>query len=246
MLRWADELGRVDVLLEMPMMSTHLALSRVGHLEQVYHLFGYLKGASKRHIFLDPQHLDIGEHSFTKYDWTDFYRDADERVPSDMPPPRGCAVSTHYFIDSEHATDKVTRISQTGLLLFVNHAPVVWNSKRQNTVETTTFGSEFIAMKTVVEQIEALQYKLKMFDIPIEGSTNVFYDNKAVFKNTTIPNSTLKKKHTSICYQLCRKGVASETIWCSNTHHKCAKIKLGQQAVCSPSLTCAQTATNHK
>ena len=47
MLRWAVELGRVDVLLETVMMSTHLTLPRVGHLEQVYHIFGYLKGASK-------------------------------------------------------------------------------------------------------------------------------------------------------------------------------------------------------
>ena len=87
MLRWAVESGRVDVLLETAMMSTHLALPCVGHLEQVYHIFGYLKGALKRRIFLDPQHTDVDECSFTKYDWTDFYRDADERVPSDVPPP---------------------------------------------------------------------------------------------------------------------------------------------------------------
>ena len=47
MLRWAVELGCVDVLLETAMMSTHLALPRIGHLEQVYHIFRYLKGALK-------------------------------------------------------------------------------------------------------------------------------------------------------------------------------------------------------
>ena len=129
-----------------------------------------------------------------------------------MPLPRGRAVSTHCFVDSDHAGDKVTRRSQTGLLLFVNHAPVVWYSKRQNTVETGTFGSKFIAMKTAVEQIEALQYKLRMFGIPIEGSTSVFCDNEVVFKNRAMPDSMLKKKHTSICYHRCREAVASETI----------------------------------
>ena len=212
MLRWAVELGHVDVLLEMAMMSTYLALPHVGHLEQVYHIFGYLKGTSKRRIFLDLQHPDIDKCSFTKCDWTDFNRDTDERVPSDMPPPRGHAVLTHCFIDSDHTGDKVTRRSQTGLLLFVNCAPVVWYSKRQNTVETSTFGSDFIAMKTTVEQIEALRYKLRMFSIPIEGSTNIFCDNEAVFKNMTMPDSKLKKKHTSICYHRCREAVASETI----------------------------------
>ena len=107
MFRWAVELGHVDVLLETAMMSTHFALPRIGHLEQVYHIFGYLNGASKRCIFLDPQHPDVDKHSFSKYDWMDFYRDADERVPSDVPPPRGHAVLTHCFVDSDHAGDKV-------------------------------------------------------------------------------------------------------------------------------------------
>ena len=118
-------------------------------------------------------------------------------------------VSTHCFVDLDHAANTVTRCSQTVLLLFVNRAPVTWFSKRQNTVKTSTFGSEFIAMKTAVQQIEALRYKLQMFGIPIEGPTNVFCDNKAVFKNTSIVDSTLKKKHTSICYHRAREAVAA-------------------------------------
>ena len=38
-LRWMVELGRVDVCLEVSMMSSHLALPREGHLEQVLHIF---------------------------------------------------------------------------------------------------------------------------------------------------------------------------------------------------------------
>ena len=67
-------------------------------------------------------------------------------------------------------------------------------------------------MKTVVEQIEAFRYKLWMFGIPIEGPTNVFCDTEAVFKNISIPDSTLKKKHTSICYHRAREGVAARTM----------------------------------
>ena len=129
-----------------------------------------------------------------------------------MPAPRGQVVSTHCFVDSDHAANTVTRCSQTGLLLFVNRAPVTWFSNRQNTVEMSTFSSEFIAMKTAVEHIEALCYKLWMFDIPIEGPTNVFCNNEAVFKNTSILDSTLKKKHTSICYHRAREAVAARTM----------------------------------
>ena len=106
----------------------------------------------------------------------------------------------------------MTHRLQTGILIFLNSAPIVWYSKRQNTVETSTFGSEFIAMQSAVEHIEALRYKLCMLWILIKGPTNVFCDNEAVFKNTTIPESTLKKKHNSICYHRCREAVAARVM----------------------------------
>ena len=194
MLRWAAELCRVDILLETAMFSTYMAIPRKGHMEQVYHVFGYLKTHSKRCLFFDPRHSDIDECAFSSYEWYDFYCDASEQVPNDMP------------------SNTVTRRSQTGILIFLNKAPIVWYSKRQNTVETSTFGSEFIAMRTAVEHIEPLRYKLHMFGIPIEGPTNVFCDNEAVFKSTTIPESTLKKKHNSICYHRCREAVAARVM----------------------------------
>ena len=51
-----------------------------------------------------------------------------------------------------------------------------------------------------------------MFGIPLEGPTNVFCDNEAVFKNTSTPESTLKKKHVSISYHRAREAVASGMI----------------------------------
>ena len=194
------------------MMLTHLALPRCRHLEQLYHMFGYLKANPKRKLYLDPQHPQVDERLFQSYDWYDFYQDAEEAVPGDMPLPRGEAISMHRFVDLDHVGITVTRRSQTSLLLFVNCAPIAWYSKRQNTVKTSTFGSEFIAMKTAVEQIEALRYKLRMFSIPLEGPTNIFCDNESVFKNASIPDSTLKRKHTSICYHRSREAVAAGTV----------------------------------
>ena len=67
-------------------------------------------------------------------------------------------------------------------------------------------------MKTAVEMIEALRYKLSKFVIPVVGSPNVYCDNKAVTKNTTIPESTLNKKHHSTAYHRCRQAVAPVTV----------------------------------
>ena len=87
---------------------------------------------------------------------------AKEPIPGDMPEARGNVVSTHCFVDADHAGTRITRRSKTGILLFVNRAPVVWYSKRQNTVKTSTFGSEFVALRISVELVEALRYKLRI------------------------------------------------------------------------------------
>ena len=211
-LRWAVELGRVNILLETSLLSTHLAMPRIGHLNQVDRMFGYLKLYPKRKLAFNAQHPMISERMFRKHEWCDFYRDAKEAIPHDMPNPRGNSMSTHCFVDASHGSDRATRRSQTGILIFYNRAPILWHSKRQNTVEASTFGSEFQAMKNAVELVKSLRYKLRMFEVPIEGPTNIFCDNEAVYKNTSLPESTLKKKHHSIAYHRCREAVAAQTV----------------------------------
>ena len=115
-------------------------------------------------------------------------------------------------MDTDHAGNQITQCSHTGVLLFVCRAPSIWYSKQQNTVKTSTFGSESIAAKMVTEMIQALRYKLCMMGIPIDGPTNMFGDNKAVVRNSTMPESTLKKKHVAICYHRVREACASGMI----------------------------------
>ena len=75
------------------------------------------------------------------------YREACEGIPDNAPPPRGASVQISVYVDSDHAGNKVTRRSQTGILILLNMAPINWFSKRQNTVESSTFGLELIALK---------------------------------------------------------------------------------------------------
>ena len=66
-------------------------------------------------------------------------------------------------------------------------------------------------MKKSIELIEAFRYKLRRFGVPIEGPTNIFCDNEAVYKNCSIPESTLRKKHHSFAYHRNREAVAAMT-----------------------------------
>ena len=105
-LQWAVEIGRLAILLKISLLSSHLALPREGHLEQIYHIFAYLKHGSRRRIYLDPWYPSISESRFQAYDWTDFYKYAERPIPSNMPTARGRVMSAHCFVDSDHAGDK--------------------------------------------------------------------------------------------------------------------------------------------
>ena len=129
-----------------------------------------------------------------------------------MPEARGHDVIITCFVDTNHAGNVTDRRSQTGILIFINKAPIQWYSKRQALVEASTFGAEFCAVRIATEMIESLRYKLRMFGIPINGPANVHCDNEAVYKNTSIPESTLKKKHHSIAYHRCREAIAAGTM----------------------------------
>ena len=120
-------------------------------------------------------------------------------------------VTISCFVDANHAGNSVTCRSHTGILIFVQNAPILWFSKRQNTVETSTFGSEMVAMRIAKEMIVALRYKLRMFGVPINGPARVYCDNQGVVKNTSIPSSTLANKHNSINYHMIREAVAAES-----------------------------------
>jgi hypothetical protein len=54
-------------------------------------------------------------------------------------------------------------------------------------------GSEFVGLRTALDMIEGLRYKLRMMRIPLDGLTLFFCDNEGVVKNTTVPESPLKK-----------------------------------------------------
>ena len=186
-LRCMIEIGKIDILLEVSLLSSHLELPRIGHLQSVYRIFGYLKQVPKRRLYFDPKKTIMSEDKFHIFGWEDFYKDAIEYIPLDMPETRGLSMWTHCFVDANHASDKTTRRSMTGILIFYNREPIIWNSKQQNRVETSTFGSEFTAMKNAVELIAALQYMLRIFGVLIHGSTDMFCDNEAVYKNSFMP-----------------------------------------------------------
>ena len=214
-MRWICELGRIDIVYDCSKLSRYLAAPREGHLEQVLHVFAYLKRHPRSKIVFDDFEPPLAGLGYAAHDWSELYPGAAEVLPNNLPEARGKPVMTTCFVDADHAGCLATRRSQTGILIFLQNAPVMWYSKRQNTVESSTFGSEFVAARIAVEMIEGLRYKLRMFGLPVDGPTNMFCDNQSVVINATRPESTLKKKHCAVAYHRCRESqAAGVTQWC--------------------------------
>ena len=154
----------------------------------------------------------------SKEQFLDQYRDAVEELPDRRPQPRGRMVKVVCFVDASHAANKVTRRSHTGYIIFINKAPIIWYSKRQNTVESSTFTSEFIALKSCMERVVATRFKLRMFGVPIDGPADILCDNQSVVNNSSKFESTLDKKHASIAYHAVRWSVAAGVIRVGKIH----------------------------
>ena len=158
-------------------MSNYLAQLQEGHLEQVIHIFGYLKIYKNTRLMFDCRYPRISSKIFKEYEWFDFYRDTKEATFPSIPEARGQKVSVYIFVVADLLGENFTRNRQKGLLICINKSPIHWYNNSPTTEEATTFGVESCVMKSSVEIFEALQYKLRMCGLPTDGSANVFCDN---------------------------------------------------------------------
>ena len=178
-------------------------------------------------VVFDPRQVVTDESIFdtvgsSMEQWQDFYPDAEELMPRNMPEPLGKSVRIRTYVDANHAGNLANRRSHTGIIIYVNNAPIMWYSKRQNTVESSSFGSEFVALRIATELNEALRYKLRTFGVPIDGASEVFCDNKSVVTNSSVPASVLSKRHNAICYHRVREAQAAGIIrvgWIEGKHN---------------------------
>jgi hypothetical protein len=138
-----------------------------------------------------------------------------------MPIPRGKLVRTTTYQDANLMHDLVTGRSMTGILHVLNQTPIQWFSKKQNVVETATYGSEFMAARQAVEQIMDLRYTLRMMGIPIDGPSWMFGDNQSVLTSSTIPHSSLNKRHNALSYHRVREAIAAGVINFMHVEGKC-------------------------
>ena len=77
-------------------------------------------------------------------------------APKDLPKPFEKELVIRMMVDSDHAGDHVTRQRRFEFLVYLNSALIYWSLKKQTTIDTSSFGSEFMALKTGTEYLRRL------------------------------------------------------------------------------------------
>ena len=212
-LQWLISLGRFDIAVHVMSLSRFRAQPRKGHLDRAKRIVGYLLFLRDGAIRFRTGEPDFSSLKDQEYDWTRSVYSGDcEQIPHDIPKPLGKHVQTTHYVDANLHHDLATGKAVTAALHFLNQTPIDAYTKRQSTVETATYGSEFVAARTAVDQIIDIRTTLRYLGIPIRDKSYMFGDNRSVVTSSTIPNSTISKRHHLASYHRVREAIAAKYI----------------------------------
>ena len=214
--QWLVVSGRFDINYAICSLSRFQVAPREEHLNMAQRVLGYLKKYPKRGFVINDKPPTFEEGSAVRVtlnqdfgaQYQYFREDMDPRFPIGMLDE----MEINIFIDSDHGHDKLTGRSVTGMIAFIGSTPIMWLSKRQSAVQTSTFGAEFTALKTAVESAVTIRYYLRSMGIKVSKPTTILADNLASIINATNPASTLNKKHVALAYHFVREHVANNVV----------------------------------
>ena len=209
-LQWLIQLSRFDISTAVMSLSRFRAAPRQGHLDRAKRVYGYVSKMRDGVLNVRTELPDLSGVPEKEYDWEhSCYRGAEEVLPHDFPKPLGKAVRTSSYVDANLYHDLISGRSVTGIIHFLNQTPIDWYSKLQSTVETATYGSEFVAARTCTEQIIDLRNTLRYLGVPLAGPSMMFGDNESVVNSSSIPHSKLHKRHNALAYHRTREAIAA-------------------------------------
>ena len=208
-LQWTVTLGRYDVMCAIMTMSSFRAAPRIGHLERLKRICGYLINTSDYKLRFRTHPIDYSDVPEKEYDWFQIYGDVKEMLPADCPKPLGKSVILTHYVDANLMHDITTGRSVTACLHFINGTPIDAYSKKQPTVETATYGSEFVAARTCVEQIIDLRTTLRYLGVNTNTKSYMFGDNESVVNSSTTLYAKLTKRHNLLSFHRVREAIAS-------------------------------------
>ena len=196
-------------------MSGFRVTPREGHLERLSRMYGYLKrqpdcSISFRTGIPDHESRDTP----TEHEWINtVYGSNEEELPLDMPTPKGKPMRTTCYAHANLMHCLATGRSMSGIKHLLNETPIQWFSKKQNVVETATYGFEFMVARQATEQIIDIRYTLRMIGIPLDSPAWLIGDNQSIITSSTIPHSSLNKRHNALSYYRVQEAISARILY---------------------------------
>jgi hypothetical protein len=170
------------------------------------------KHACTRFRINEPDYTNLPDRPL---EWNkSIYEDAMEQLPHDAPKPLGRYVVLTHYVDANLYHDWITGTSVTGIISLINQTPIAdWYSKKQSTVETATYGSEFVATRVCVDRAVDLRTTLRYLGVPLRHRDVVFGDNHESVVNSSMRlDAKLHKRHNALSFHRVREAIAADFI----------------------------------
>jgi hypothetical protein len=200
-MQWAVSLGRLDITTAVMTMSGYRVAPRQGHLDRCKRIYEYLSKMRHLQIKINTSEPDFSELTRPAQDWKNtVYGDTREEIPHNLPEPLGKYVTLTTYVDANLYHDMLSGRSVTGILHLINKTPFDWYSKKQATVETATYGLEFVAARHATEQIIDHRISLRYLGVSIREHTYMFGDNESVVGSGSKVDAKLHNRHTALSF----------------------------------------------
>ena len=133
----------------------------------------YTEGKSEPHFL---KNLNVRKMKFPGQ-MLDYYEGSVRQYLPNAPKELGKPVWIWIFVDASFASDKKDRKSVTGMLIYVGDMAFKWYSKRQKSIASSTYGSEFVALRHATEEAMSILITLQSLGVPVAGC-RIFCDMK--------------------------------------------------------------------
>ena len=141
---WIIKIGYIIVTTKMSPLFSYSSMPRQEHLEAVLHIMCYLKLRHNCILEFDPFFPDIDHVIFENA-----IGQISMKVQWKLSHPMHYRQEGKRWIYTCLQTVimlSTTKRSRTGFMVYMNMSLINWYSKKQSTIETSLFGTEFVAM----------------------------------------------------------------------------------------------------
>ena len=138
------------------------------------------------------------------------YGSEQEIIPKYAPPPKGKFVTLTNYVNANLMHCILTGRYITDIIQLLNGTPIDSFSKKQSTIETATYNSEYTAACTYVEQIIDLRLSIRYLGVPIRKISHGFGDNESCVNSSSVPHGKLHKRHLILSCLCVREVITSK------------------------------------